>query len=76
MQILGVVKKVYLPEQKGKDGFLDDLNKTNIGFVVEINKKLVEFEVPQTRNVCEICKGDKVLVTKLGKKVELELIDD
>lgn len=75
MEFFGVVKEVYLPEQKGKDGFLDDLNKTNIGFEVLVNGKLMKFEMPQTFVNCEVCREDKVLITKNGKNVEVEVID-
>ncbi len=58
MQYQGTIKKVYLPKQLGKDGFLYDVHKTMIGFEVLVGNKTIKIELPQNEGICQICREE------------------
>ena len=76
MELFGVVKQVYLPKEIKNGIELDDLEKSKIGFVVEINGKLTKLEVKQDKSNCKIYKGDRVKIVIEGKKVSIEVNND
>ena len=56
MQI-GIVKEVFIEEE-------DFLNAKNIGFIIEVDNKLIKIVEKQKSNNINILKNDKVYVSK------------
>lgn len=59
-QLVGVVKKVYLPEEYVNGESVLDLYKSNIGFEVDVNGEIIKFEQKQNKENVKIYKGDRV----------------
>lgn len=67
-QLLGIVKRVYLPNEYINGEPVLDLYKTKIGFEVTINGKVIKFEQEQNKENVKIYVGDKVtLIFDLAK---------
>lgn len=64
-RIYGVVKEVYLPLEYNENNILiDDIDRHNIGFKIEVNENIEIYEFEQDEFNIEILKEDKVMVTK------------
>ena len=64
-RIYGVVKEVYLPIEYNENNILiDDIDRHNIGFKIEVNENIEIYEFEQDEFNIEILKEDKVMVTK------------
>lgn len=61
-KVLGIVKKVYLPDEKRNGESVLDLYKTKIGFEIEINGKILKYVEKQTSENTKIYRNDKVFV--------------
>lgn len=55
----GIVKEVYIPVINNQDVMVSD----KIGFVIEVDSKLYNYETEQNEEVADIMKNDKVEIT-------------
>lgn len=55
----GIVKEVYIPAINNQDVMVSD----KIGFVIEVDSKLYNYETEQNEEVADIMKNDKVEIT-------------
>lgn len=79
-KVLGVVKEIYLPNEKINGENVLDLYKSKIGFKVEIKGKIINFEQKQTNENVKIYVGDKVYLifdlTKSKYPIDIEVAKD
>ncbi len=67
-QVIGIVKKVYLPDEFINGEPVQEIYKTKIGFEVDIKGKIIKFEQKQNNENVKIYTGDKVaLIFDLSK---------
>lgn len=79
-KVLGMVIDIYLPNEKINGKNVLDLYRSKIGFKVEINGKIVNFEQKQTQENVKIYVGDKVYLifdfTKSKYPIDIKAVED
>ncbi len=61
---IGKVIDVFIPEQYQNNSLLDIMDRTNIGFKIQVNNEIKEVILPQDESNAKIMKNDLVTITE------------
>ena len=74
--MIGIVKEVFIPDEYINNQIIDKMNSNKIGFKISISEKELIIIQEQNEINSNIFRDDKVIITKINDKYNIELYDE